>query len=151
LKDLSSNTIQILLTVSRDNSASERIKFNDGNLFQTLQNLASNASGCIDMLTWARSSVDASTILFTKTTNTGSLAKVYMTSDGSGSDVEPVRVIRCKLSVDTSLYNVNPFRDFETTGSLQISSISLDKFLSRNIFDGNSVALNGQNIIALNS
>jgi hypothetical protein len=103
------NTVQITLSALCDAAASLiLILLQDANLLESLHDLAVYASGSIDVVGWAGATVAGRAVGFAHATNTDSLSEVDMTSNRSGTNVEPIDRLRWELLRWASLDSVNP-------------------------------------------
>lgn len=129
----------------------------DVDLLKGLKNLALDRAGGLDVVRWARATVDTATVNLSESTNTNALAKVDVASNRgyktieekkrsvchcnrivlfvdiylTSVDVEPIGVIGSKLLVGASLNNVDPLGDFELASALEVSGIGLNELYKR--------------------
>jgi hypothetical protein len=133
-----SNTVQISLSSLRDSSSTLGANFNNANLLESLEDLAVNGAGGVDMMGGAGPPVLLATVSLAETADTDRFAEVDMASDSSCADVEPINRLRGKLLHVSGLYSINPARNLELALTFQESSIGVNELLSINIADGNA-------------
>lgn len=103
------DTVQITLAGLGDAAATLLlVLLNDADLLKGLEDLAVDGAGGVVVVRGAVAAVLGGTVDLAKTADTDSLAEVYVTGDGSSTDVEPVDVQRRELLGVTSLDGVNP-------------------------------------------
>lgn len=94
LGDGQRNTVQVTLAGLGDPASTLLlVLLKDTDLLKSLEDLALDVPGGIDVVRWAGSSVPGATVSLDETANTDSLAEVDMTSDGSSADVEPNAIL----------------------------------------------------------
>jgi hypothetical protein len=99
----------------------------DTNLLQGLEDLAVDGARGIDVVGWARTTVDSTTVNLVQGTDTNALADVDVTGNRGGTDKVPIGIIRSQFLVGTGLDNIDPLGDFELTGTLKIGGVGLDE------------------------
>lgn len=117
-------TVKITLTLLRDAAATLLlILLKDLDLLESLHDLAINAAGGLDVVGGARATVLGAAVYAAEAADTNGLAEVDVTSDGSGTDVEPVDVLGRHLLGGAGLDGVNPTGDGELALTLQESGV----------------------------
>lgn len=133
LQGLSSNTVQISLTVSRDSSTLWG-NLKDTQLLQGLQDSSVDGTGGISVLGWSTTSVDGTTVELVQLTDTNLLSQVDVTSSGGSSLVEPsLRLLWWQFITSRGLDEINVTWNLQLTLSLQELSISVDEILCWNV------------------
>ena len=80
----------------------------DLDLFKSLEDLAVDAAGGIDVLRGARAAVLGAAVDLAETADTNRLPEVDVAGDGGGADVEPVDVLGGHLLGGAGLDCINP-------------------------------------------
>jgi hypothetical protein len=103
------NTVQISLSTLGDASSSLiLILLQDTDLLKGLHDFAVDATGGIDVVGWARTTVAGAAVDFAETANTDGFAEVDVAGDGGGADVEPINGLRGELLGWAGLDGINP-------------------------------------------
>ena len=103
---------------------------------QLLKKVTSYRITALPKMGWTTAIPLATTINPAKGTNTKTSPQVDFPCHRSSSNVVPIRIIRCKLFKCTSLHNISPRWKLNLAGSLEVSGVSLDELMRRNIFHG---------------
>ena len=110
-----SNSVQISGTRLGDSSATLASGvvilidlLNNTELLKSLNDLAVDGAGGIDVVVWSRASVLGAAVDLAETADTDGLAEVDVAGDGSGADVEPVGRLRGQLVAVRGLDGVDP-------------------------------------------
>lgn len=131
---MSSNTVQVSLTVLRDLSTTLWRNLNNTNLLQSLHNLSVDGSRSVGVLVWSETSVDGTTVQLVQLTDTNVLSQVDVSSSGSSSLVEPgLGFLGWQLVTSGGLNELNVTWNFQLTLTLQELSVGVDEVLSWNV------------------
>lgn len=134
LQSLSSNTVQISLTVLGDSSTTLWRDFEDTDLLQSLDNSSVDGTRSVGVLLWSETSVDSTTVQLVQLTDTNLLSQVDVSGSRSSSLVEPgLGLLWWQLVTSRGLDKLNVTWDFQLTLTLQELSVSVDKVLSWNV------------------
>lgn len=102
------DTVQITLTLLGDATTTLEAVLNDTDLLESLEDLAVDGAGGVDVVAGARATVLLSSVDLAETTDTDRLAHVDVAGDGGSTNVEPVHRLRRELLVVAGLDSVNP-------------------------------------------
>lgn len=134
LQGLSSNTVQVSLTVLRDSSATLWRNFKNTNLLQGLDNSSVDGAGSVGVLVWSETSVDGATVQLVQLTDTNVLSQVNVSGSGSSSLVEPsLGFLWGQLVTGRGLDKFNVTWNLQLTLTLQELGVSVDEVLSWNV------------------
>lgn len=133
-QSLSSNTVQVSLTVLGDLSATLWRNLNNANLLQSLDNLSVDRAGSVSVLVWSETSVDRATVQLVQLTDTNVLSQVDVSGSRSSSLVEPgLGLLGRQLIASGGLHKFNVTWNLQLTLTLQELSVGVDKVLSWNV------------------
>lgn len=138
-QSLSSNTVQVSLTVLGDLSATLWRNLNNANLLQSLNNLSVDRARSVSVLVWSETSVDRATVQLVQLTDTNVLSQVDVSGSRSSSLVEPgLGLLGRQLIASGGLHKFNVTWNLQLTLTLQELSVGVDKVLSWNVSNGNT-------------
>lgn len=133
-QSLSSNTVQVSLTVLGDLSATLWRNLNNADLLQSLNNLSVDRAGSVSVLVWSETSVDSTTVQLVQLTDTNVLSQVDVSGSRSSSLVEPgLRFLGRQLVAGGGLDKLHVTGNLQLTLTLQELSVGVDKVLSWNV------------------
>lgn len=133
-QSLSSNTVQVSLTVLGDLSATLWRNLNNANLLQSLNNLSVDRARSVSVLVWSETSVDRATVQLVQLTDTNVLSQVDVSGSRSSSLVEPgLGLLGRQLIASGGLHKFNVTWNLQLTLTLQELSVGVDKVLSWNV------------------
>lgn len=102
------DSVEVTHTILRDTTTTLGVLLENTNTLETLNDLALNRTGGVSVVRRAETAVGGTTVELSEMADTDSLAKVDVTGEGGGADVEPVWVVRGLLLEVTGLDNVDP-------------------------------------------
>jgi len=140
--DVTGNAVHLSATLAGDDTAAIAAHLHHLKLLELVHGLADDGTAGSAEVSLAGSPVGTvgSAIPLLQGTDTSSLAKVHLTSDGGRTDEEPVLIVWGKLPGDTSLHDVVVLRDIELRLTLQVIGTGLNELISWNILYGNTTA-----------
>jgi hypothetical protein len=131
---LSSDTVQISLTVLGDSSAAVLGLFQDTNLLESLDNSSVDRAGGVLVVGWSGATVDSVTVMLVESANTNVLVEVDVSGNGGGSLVEPaLSVLRWELVTGGGLDEFDVAWNLKLALTLKELSVSVDELLGRDV------------------
>ena len=125
---LTGDSVQFSLAGRSDTSATSGVGFDDLQSLQLLQNASNDGTRRGYRRVFSHTSSHGAAQLSLQGTNAYDVTHVYLSCDGSSSDVVPVGVLGRKFLVNASLDQIGPARYLKLTRALQVSGELGDEF-----------------------
>lgn len=131
---MSSDTVQISLTVVGDSSSTLWRDLDNSDLFKRLQDSSVDGAGSVTVVRWLETTVLGSTVNFVQFTDTNGFSEVDVSGGRSSTLVKPsFSVLRWKLVTTGGFDNFGVTWNFQFTLSLQKLSVGVNELLGWNV------------------
>jgi len=110
--DTTSDAVEITLAARGDAATTLRILLHDANGFELLEHGTGDRARANLVVVAASPSVASTAVRLAERTHTHVTLRVELASNGGGTNVEPIRIIRRELLVRRGLDGVDPSRHF---------------------------------------
>ena len=132
---LAGDAVQVALSLSGDEAAALGVLLHQVQLLEGLQGLAVDGTGGVLVARGASTAALLAAVDEVEGADADTRSQVDFAGDGCSADVEPVRVVRGQLLGRAGLDQVNPGRDGDLSGALQVGSVGIDELLGVDVLD----------------